>query len=135
MHGNRYACPRSGFGRNRLMVPVNLSAPTRVRAVFQITTTGTPAFYYKLRADNTCDYTAQVRHILQRRRSYSHSRPAGTMIKSTRSGHSQMINHLKSSSLWPWEKFRQAFTPSSPTLCQSAYAYVSPYTNVFSRHR
>jgi hypothetical protein len=48
-------------------VPVDLSASTRVRAVFQIATTGTPAFHYKLQADNTCDYPAHVRYILQRR--------------------------------------------------------------------
>ena len=50
-----------------LTVPVNLSASTRVRAAFQIATTGTPAFHYKLQPDNTCDYPAHVRYILQRR--------------------------------------------------------------------
>lgn len=50
-----------------VMVPVNLSASTSVRAVFQITTTGTPAFHYKLEAHNTCDYPAHVRYILQRK--------------------------------------------------------------------
>jgi hypothetical protein len=48
-------------------VPANLSASTSVRAVFQIATTGAPAFYYKLQPDNTCDYPAHVRYILQRR--------------------------------------------------------------------
>ena len=48
-------------------VPVNLSASASVRAVFQIATTGAPIFNYKLQADNTCDYPAHVRYILQRR--------------------------------------------------------------------
>ena len=51
---------------NYVMVPVNLSASTSVRAVFQIATTGAPTFHYKLHADNTCDYPAHVRYILQR---------------------------------------------------------------------
>jgi predicted phage terminase large subunit-like protein len=48
---------------------------------------------------------------------------------------SQMLNHIKSSTLWQMMRLGQALTPSTPTICQSAYAYVSPYTNVFSRHR
>ena len=51
---------------NYVMVPVGLSASTSVRAVFQIATTGAPTFHYKLQADNTCDYPAHVRFILQR---------------------------------------------------------------------
>jgi hypothetical protein len=48
-------------------MPVNLSASATVRAVFRIATTGAPVFYYKLQADNMCDYPAHVRYILQRR--------------------------------------------------------------------
>jgi hypothetical protein len=48
-------------------VPVNLSASKLVRAAFQISTTGTPTFQYKLQADNTCEYPAHVRYILQRK--------------------------------------------------------------------
>jgi hypothetical protein len=53
-----------------ITVPVNLSASTSVRAVFQIATSGAPAFHYKLQADHTCDYPAHVRYILQRRGDY-----------------------------------------------------------------
>jgi hypothetical protein len=52
---------------NYVTVPVSLAASTHVRAVFQIATTGTPAFHYKLEANNTCGYPAHVRYILQRR--------------------------------------------------------------------
>jgi predicted phage terminase large subunit-like protein len=47
---------------------------------------------------------------------------------------SQAINHTRSSALWRWMRLGQAFTsPSSPTMCQSAYTYVSPYMNPFSK--
>jgi hypothetical protein len=49
--------------------PVRMSVTTsgHVTAVFQITTTGTTVFNYKLNPNNTCDYPAHVRFYLQRR--------------------------------------------------------------------
>jgi hypothetical protein len=50
--------------------PVRLSVTTggHVNAMFQIITTGTPVFNYRLKPDNTCDYPAHVRFYLQRAR-------------------------------------------------------------------
>jgi predicted phage terminase large subunit-like protein len=48
---------------------------------------------------------------------------------------SQLLNHIKSSPLWRMMRLGPALPPSSPTLWQSASTYVSPYMNVFSRHR
>jgi hypothetical protein len=48
--------------------PVRMSVTPsgQVNAVFQVTTTGTPVFNYRLNPDNTCDYPAHGRFYLQR---------------------------------------------------------------------
>jgi hypothetical protein len=50
--------------------PVRSSATMadHINAAFEITTTGTPVFNYRLKPDNTCDYPAHVRFYLQRAR-------------------------------------------------------------------
>jgi len=50
--------------------PVSMSVTTsgHVNAVFQITTSGTPIFNYRLKPNNTCDYPAHARFYLQRKR-------------------------------------------------------------------
>jgi hypothetical protein len=48
-------------------VPLGLSVTEFVRAGFEIATTGKPVFHYKLQPDNTCDYPAHARFLLQRK--------------------------------------------------------------------
>jgi hypothetical protein len=49
--------------------PVQMSVTTRghVNSAFQISSSGTPIFHYRLKADNTCDYPAHARLYLQRK--------------------------------------------------------------------